>query len=60
MHHRLLRLAIAALVALNALSAMVLLLGTYRDGALIEAGWGGRFPLAWLRDTPSATIRCLP
>lgn len=56
MKHPLVRIAIGVPAAFNALSAIgggaVLLLGTYKDGVLIEAGGRGRFPLEWLQDTP--------
>ena len=56
MKHKLVRIAIGVPSAFNALSAIaggtVLLLGTYKDGILVEAGGQGRFPLAWLQNTP--------
>jgi len=56
MKHKPIRSTIGVLEALIALSAIaggiVLLLGTYQNGVLIEAGGRGRFPLAWLHDTP--------
>jgi hypothetical protein len=56
MKHKLIRIAIGMLEAFIALSAIgggiVLLLGTYHDGILIEAGGRGQFPLEWLQNTP--------
>ena len=56
MKPHLIRLAISALTGFNALSAIgggtALLLGTYQDGILVEAGGEARFPVEWLRDTP--------
>jgi hypothetical protein len=56
MKHKLVRIAIGVLAAFNALSAIgggiVLLLGTYQGGVLIEAGGRGQFPLEWLQYTP--------
>jgi hypothetical protein len=56
MKHKLVRIAIGVPTAFNALSAIwggtVLLLGTYKDGVLLEAGGQGRFPLEWLQNTP--------
>lgn len=56
MQHKLIRLAIGVPEAFNALSAIgggiALLLGTYKDGVLIEAGGNARFPLKWLQGTP--------
>jgi hypothetical protein len=56
MQHTLVRLAIGVPAAFNALSAIgggiALLLGTYQDGVLIEAGGKVRFPLEWLQQTP--------
>jgi hypothetical protein len=50
MKHTLIRIAMSVPEALIALSAIgggiVLLLGTYQDGVLIEAGGRGQFPLA--------------
>lgn len=52
----LMRLVIGGLEIVNGLSALggglALLLGTYKDGVLIEAGGQARFPLQWLQDTP--------
>jgi hypothetical protein len=46
------RIAIGVPEAFNALSAIgggiALLLGTYKDGVLIETGGKARFPLEWL------------
>lgn len=56
MKHKLTRFAIGVPAAFNALSAigggMAMLLGTYKDGILIEAGRRGQFPLEWLQRTP--------
>jgi hypothetical protein len=56
MQHTLVRIAIGVPEAFNALSAIgggiVLLLGTYKDGVLIEAGGRAQFPLEWLQHTP--------
>jgi hypothetical protein len=56
MKHKLVRIAIGVPEAFNALSAIgggiVLLLGTYQDGVLIEAGGRAQFPLEWLQHTP--------
>ena len=56
MQHKLVRIAIGVPEAFNALSAIgggrALLLGTYQDGVLIEAGGRGQFPLEWLHNTP--------
>ena len=56
MKHKLVRIAIAVPEAFIALSAIgggiALLLGTYKDGVLVEAGGGGQFPLEWLQNTP--------
>ena len=56
MKHKLMRMAIGVPEALIALSAIgggiVLLLGTYQNGVLIEAGGRGQFPLEWLHNTP--------
>ena len=56
MKHKLARIAIGVPTAFNALSAIgggiALLLGTYKDGVLIEAGGQARFPLEWLQHTP--------
>jgi hypothetical protein len=55
MKHKLVRIAIGVPAAFNALSAIgggiALLLGTYKDGVLIEAGGQASFPLKWLQDT---------
>jgi hypothetical protein len=56
MKQKLLRIAIGVQEVFIALSAIgggiALLLGTYQDGILIEAGGNARFPLEWLRNTP--------
>jgi hypothetical protein len=56
MQHKLIRLSVGVLETCNALSAIgggiALLLGTYKDGVLIEAGGQAIFPLKWLQDTP--------
>jgi hypothetical protein len=56
MKQKLVRLAIGVPAAFNALSAIgggiALLLGTYKDGVLIEAGGNAQFPLEWLQHTP--------
>jgi hypothetical protein len=56
MQHKLVRIASGVPEAFNALSAIgggrALLLGTYQDGVLIEAGGRARFPLEWLQHTP--------
>jgi lipid-A-disaccharide synthase-like uncharacterized protein len=56
MQHTLVRIAIGVPEAFNALSVIgggiVLLLGTYKDGVLIEAGGRAQFPLEWLQHTP--------
>ncbi len=56
MQHTLVRIAIGVPTAFNALSAIgggiALLLGTYQDGVLIEAGGRAQFPLEWLQRTP--------
>ncbi len=56
MKHKLVRIAIGVPEAFIALSAIgggtVLLLGTYKDGVLIEAGGRAKFPLEWLQHTP--------
>jgi hypothetical protein len=56
MKHTLIRIAIGVPEACIALSAIgggiVLLLGTYQDDVLIEAGGRGQFPLEWLQHTP--------
>ena len=56
MKHTLVRIAIGVPEAFIALSAIgggiVLLLGTYQDGILIEAGGRCQFPLEWLQNTP--------
>ncbi len=56
MKHKLLRITVEAPETFIALSAIgggiALLLGTYQDGVLIEAGGNARFPLEWLRNTP--------
>lgn len=56
MKYKLIRRAIGVLAAFNALSALgggtALLLGTYQNGVLIEAGGQARFPLEWLQHTP--------
>jgi len=56
MRHKPIRIAIGAMETCIALSAIgggiALLLGTYQDGVLIEAGGNARFPLEWLRNTP--------
>lgn len=56
MKHILVRLAIGVPEGFIALSAsgggIALLLGTYKDGVLIEAGGKARFPLEWLQRTP--------
>lgn len=56
MKHKLARIAIGVPAAFNALSAIgggiALLLGTYKDGVLIEAGGQASFPLKWLQDAP--------
>jgi hypothetical protein len=56
MKHRVLRIAIGMLTGFMALSAIwggiAMLLGVYRNGVLIEAGTGARFPVAWLQGTP--------
>ncbi len=56
MKHTLIRIAIGVPEAFTALSAIgggiVLLLGTYQDGVLREAGGRGQFPLEWLHNTP--------
>ena len=42
-----------AVIALSAIGGgIALLLGTYKDGVLIEAGGRGQFPLEWLQQTP--------
>ena len=55
MKHKLVRIAIGVPEAFIALSAIgggiVLLVGTYQDGVLIEAGGRGQFPLVWLQNT---------
>jgi hypothetical protein len=56
MKHKLVRIAIGVAEGFIALSAIgggiALLLGTYQDGVLIEAGGRGQFPLEWLQNTP--------
>ena len=56
MKHTLVRIAIGVPEAFIALSAIgggiALLLGTYQNGVLIEAGGRGQFPLEWLQNTP--------
>jgi hypothetical protein len=56
MKHALVRIAIGVPEALIALSAIgggiLMLLGTYQDGVLREAGGRGQFPLEWLQHTP--------
>jgi hypothetical protein len=56
MQHKLVRIAIGVPEAFNALSAIgggiALLLGTYQDGVLIEAGGRAQFPLEGLQHTP--------
>ena len=56
MKHALERIIIGVLAAFIALSAIgggiVLLLGTYQHGVLVEAGTGARFPVEWLHNTP--------
>jgi hypothetical protein len=56
MKHKLVRIAIGvpeAFIALLAIGGgIVLLAGTYQNGVLIEAGGRGKFPLAWLQNTP--------
>ena len=59
MQHTLVRIAIGVPEAFNALSAIgggiVLLLGTYKDGVLIEAGGEGELSSRW---NGSNTRRC--
>jgi hypothetical protein len=54
--HKLARIAIgvpAAFIALSAIGGgIALLVGTYQDGVLIEAGGRAQFPLEWLQHTP--------
>jgi hypothetical protein len=56
MQHKLVRIAIGVPEAFIALSAIgggiALLLGTYKDGVLREAGGRAQFPLEWLHNTP--------
>ncbi len=56
MKYMLVRITIGGLTAFNALSAigggLALLLGSYIDGVLIEAGGQAQFPLEWLQQTP--------
>ncbi len=56
MNYKLVRIAIGVPEAFISLSAIgggiALLLGTYKDGVLIEAGGGTQFPLEWLQHTP--------
>jgi hypothetical protein len=56
MKHKLVRIAIGVPEAFIALSAIgggiALLLGTYQDSVLREAGGGAQFPLEWLHNTP--------
>jgi hypothetical protein len=56
MKHKLVCIAIGVAEAFIALSTIwggiVLLLGTYQDGVLIEAGGNAQFPLEWLQHTP--------
>ncbi len=56
MQHKLVRIVVGVLEGLIALSAIgggiLLLVGTYQNGVLIEAGGQGRFPLEWLANTP--------
>ena len=56
MKHTLVRITIGVPEVFIALSAIgggvALLLSTYQDGVLIEAGGRGQFPLEWLQNTP--------
>lgn len=56
MKHKLTRIAIGVPESFIALSAIgggtALLLGSYKDGILIEAEGQARFPLEWLQHTP--------